>query len=406
MLNCKWLRIVLRMLYEAVFVTLIFYFFTVLFLREAPGFFGIAGLFLLYILSYGIREIAPTQILLLLLHLVLMPGIYFLPFSDRMCLALMGVQLYLTISVLVYAHKGAVLKPLSDIPWPSFLVCSLIYIVSLVSDQVILMRAAYIVTILLLLIYYMMLYVEGLTKYMDSAKDVSGLPLKRMVNTNTKIISIILLILIFSLFIGWMFGSDGITDVILAVCQKLVQGIFWLIGFLLSILWKDSEVIDWNYEDGDFVIPETAAGWGMILEIVLMAAFIAGMVFAFYRILRKVIRLLLKPRSYEEDMVEAAEQDKTLIKEKSRGKSNRFHTLSLSEKARRYYRLRIMKHKASLTLNAQCTCRDIQDQIEQEGLDDTKDLTELYSEIRYGTLEVDKGLLKKIKALAGTMNRG
>lgn len=401
MLNFRWPRIILRMLYEVVFVSLILYFFAILFLNEMPGFFVIVSLLLLYVLSFGIREWSPTHMVILFLHLGLMGVLFVLPFPGRLGLVLIGVQVYLTISALVYSHKGAVVKPITDVPWPSFLVCCLIYILSMVSHQSLLMTITYIITILLLLIYYLILYVEGLTKYMDATRDVSGLPLKRMVQTNTRIVGIIILILLFGLFMGHIFGTEGITDVLLTVCGIIVQCIFQIIRFLLSMLSEIWGVGDLNYAEGDFVLPEQVTGWGLILEILLMVVFIGAMVFFFYRLLRKLIKLLLKPRSYEEDIVEAAEKEKTVTKEKSYGKISFPRSLTLAEKARRYYKLRIIKYKDEISLNSQSTCRDIENEIRQKGFDEVKEITEFYSEIRYGAGAVDKKTLKKMKELSG-----
>lgn len=403
MLNCRWPRLILRMLYETVFVSLILYFFSILFLNEMPGFLVIVSLLLLYVCSFGIREWISTHMMILFLHLGLMGVLFVLPFPGRQGLVLIGIQVYLTISALVYSHKGAVIQPITDIPWPSFLVCCLIYILSMASHQSLLMRITYIITILLLLIYYLMLYVEGLAKYMDAAKDVSGLPLKRIVHTNTRIVSIIILILLFGLFMGYMLGTDEITDAVRAVCGTIVQCLFWIIGFLLSKLreFLGLQDMDLDYIDGEFAPPEQVTGWGVILELLLMAVFIGGIVFLFYRLLRRLIKLLLKPRSYEGDIIETAEKEKTVIKQKSYERIRLPRPLTLTEKARRYYRLRIMKYKDDILLNSQRTCRDIENEIRQKAIDDVDEMTELYSEIRYGAGQMDKKMLKKMKELAG-----
>lgn len=403
MLNFRWPRIILRMLYEAVFVALILYSFIILFLHEIPGFFVIASLLLLYVLSFGIREWISTHMGILFIHLGLMGVLFVLPFPGRQGLVLIGLQVYLTISALNYSRKGAVIKPISDVPWPSFLVCCFIYILSLVSHQSFLMKITYIVTILLLLIYYLMLYVEGLTKYMDTTKDVSGLPLKRMVQTNTRIVSIIILVLVLGLFMGYIFGTDEITDALLAVCRTIVQYLFGIIWFILNKLGElfGERYMDWDYIEGDFASPEKVTGWGLVLEILLMAVFIGAMVFLFYRLLRKLIKLLLKPRSYEEDIIETAEKEKTVTKEKSHGRINFPRPLTLEEKARRYYKLRIMKHKDEISLNSQSTCRDIENEVRQKGFDDVSEMTEFYSQIRYGAEGTNKKMLKRMKELAG-----
>lgn len=401
MLNYRWPRLILRMLYEFVFVFLILNFLAILVWNETPGLFAAAFLFLLYAASFAMREWIPTHLLLLFLHLLLLGGLYFLPFPGRMGMILMGIQVYLTISALVYSHRGAVIKPLGDIPWPSFLVCCLIYILSIAAHQPILMRRTYIVTMLLLILYYLMLYVEGLTKYMDTARDVSGLPLKRMVHTNTRIIGIIVLILVFGLSMGYIFGTDEITEFLFVVCGAIVQWLFRVIGFLLSKLQMllGMTEADISIIDGDFVPPEEVTGWGLILELLLMAVFAVGMVFLFYRLLRKLIKLLLKSRSYEGDIIETAEKEKTMIKEKSHGRIRFRHSLTLEEKARRYYKIRIMKHKDEILLTGQSTCRDIMDEIRKKGIDDVEEITEAYAEIRYGAGAVDKKKLKRMKEL-------
>lgn len=159
--------------------------------------------------------------------------------------------------------------------------------------------------------------------------------------------------------------------------------------------------MDLDYIDGEFAPPEQVTGWGVILELLLMAVFIGGIVFLFYRLLRRLIKLLLKPRSYEGDIIETAEKEKTVIKQKSYERIRLPRPLTLTEKARRYYRLRIMKYKDDILLNSQRTCRDIENEIRQKAIDDVDEMTELYSEIRYGAGQMDKKMLKKMKELAG-----
>lgn len=400
--NYRWARIILRMLYETAFTSLLLYFFAVLYYKEIPGFFVVFSFLLLYVLSFGIREWAPTHILVLFLHLIPMVGICLLPFSLGIRIILMGIQIYLMISAVMYSYKGAVIKPITDVPWPSFLVCFFIYILSLTAHASVLTTAAYIVTILLLVIYYLLLYVEGLSKYIDAASDVSGLPLKRMLHTNTTIVGMIILILLFGLFMGHLLGTDGLANVLLAVSRTIVQYLFLFIGFLLS-KWQEimgTSDLELDYADGELVAPEVISGWGVVLEVLLLIAFAGGMIFLFYHLLRKLIKLLLKPRSYEEDIIEAAEKERTVTKEKSKGRIRVPRSLTLAEKARRYYKLRIMKHKDELSLDGQRTCRDIQKEMLQQGLEDVNELTELYSEIRYGTRAVDKKTLRKMKELA------
>lgn len=404
--NCRWIRILLRMLYQTVFMALLLFFFSITILGELPGFIVLSSLLLLFMLSFAIREWMPSHLLILLLHFLLFGAIYILPCSIGLRIMLMLVQVYLTCSALVYSYKGAVIKPLSDIPWPSFLTCTIIYILSIITHLAELTIRTYIITILLLVIYYIMVYVEGVNEYIDSAKTVSGLPLKRMLHTNTTIIGIVIFLLLFGLFLGYIFGSDEMTDAIGDALQWFFQMLFHAILLLIEWLGKwltqylGMQDIEPNSAD-DLAAGEQATGWGLIVEMLLMVIVLAVVSFLLYHLMRKLIRLLLKPRSYEDDIIEEAENVKVVEREKSRGRAVLYHRQTLAEKARRYYKRRILKHKNEIILTAQSTCRDIEQEIEEKEQEDIHELTELYARLRYGSQEPDRAMLKKMRELAG-----
>lgn len=405
--NCRWIRILLRMLYESVFSSLLLFFFSITVLGELPGFFVLSSLLLLFVLSFAIREWMPTHILILLAHLLLFGGIYLLPFSLGIRILLMALQGYLTISALVYAYKGAVIKPLSEIPWPSFLTCTVIYILSLVTHLSALTTRTYIITVLLLVIYYIMVYVEGLNEYIDSSRTVSGLPLNRMVNTNTKIIGIIIVLLLFGLLLGYIFGSDKINDAIGDAIHFFFQTVFRCLLLLIEWISKwltwvfGDENIAPDFIDDDLMAGKPATGWGLIVELFLTLVFLAAVSVLLYCLLRKVVRLLLKPRVYEGDLLEEAEQEKKVERERSKEKVTFHHRRTLEERARRLYKQRILQHKEEIVLEEQSTCRDIEGELAEKELDDIHELTKVYAEIRYGGQTVDKAMVKKIRELAG-----
>lgn len=405
--NCRWIRILLRMLYQTVFMALLLFFFSITILGELPGLFVLSALLLLFVLSFAIREWMPSHLLILLFHLLLFGGIYILPCSIGMRILLMIIQAYLTVSSLVYSYKGAVIKPMTDIPWPSFLTCTIIYILSIMTHLSALTSRTYIITILLLVIYYIMVYVEGLNEYIDSARTVSGLPLKRMLHTNTIIIGIVIFLLLFGLFLGYIFGSDELTDAIGDALQWFFQMLFHVILFLIEWISKwltqylGLQDIDPTPVDDDLSAGEQATGWGLIVELILMVVFLAVVSLLLYHLMRRLICLLLKPRTYGDDIIEEAEKGKTLEREKSRGRAVLYHRQTLAEKARRYYKRRVLRHKDEIVLVAQSTCRDIEQEIEEKEQEDIHELTELYARLRYGGQEPDKAMVKRIRELAG-----
>lgn len=402
--DCRWIRILLRMLYETVFTALLLFFFSITVLGKLPGFWGLFVLFCLFVLSFGIREWVPANLLILLFHLLIIGGIYILPFYMGLRILLIAIQLYLTISALVYSCRGAVIKPLTEIPWPSFLTCTVVYILGIATHVPALITRAYIITILLLVIYYIMLYVEGLTQYIDAEKNVSGLPLKRMLHTNTSIVGIIIFILLSGLFLGHIFGSDELTDAIADAIHWFFRTMFHYFILLLEFIGKFlTQYLGLEELKPDFVggEPELTTGWGLIVELVLSFVFLAVFSILLYHWMRKLIQLLLKPRSYEEDVIEEAEKEKILIKEKSKGRKYRYHPLTLMEKARRLYRQRVLSYREEIKLAQNTTCRDIEKEVEEKKQVDIHELTELYAGLRYGGQEADKAVIKKMRQLTG-----
>ena len=72
---------------------------------------------------------------------------------------------------------------------------------------------------------------------------------------------------------------------------------------------------------------------------------------------------------------------------------------SPEERARRMYRTHILRYRYDIRLKETKTCQDICHDIKSETGEDVSELTEIYSEIRYGETKVNKDVIKKISSL-------
>lgn len=399
----KYARILLRLLYEYIFVIMATIFIKVIFKSGAPGFWECACILLCFLLSYAAREWINIIAVIPVIHILMGVLLWILPFSKGMTGISIVIVIYLMSASISYAVNGSVLKPASDIPWPTFMVGFIVYIYGLVLSNNLLLYTAYIAPAILIVLHFIIIYMEGLKKYITRVQNVSGLPVSRMIHVNTVIVMFILLILISVLFLVSTFNADAawpklydaLTSIVIIISQ-IVKIIAALISGLLS------GSIDRNDEyiaEAKSEISRTVFYISDAMEILLKLVLVACVIYAAYRLTRYIIRKLSVKRYYAEDIIEEAEKPRQDQVEK-RKKAKGFAIVTLEDKARRYYRLRILRYRKDIQLDEYKTSHDIEQQINEQGLSDVSEITTAYNELRYGDMKIDKAMVNKMKILS------
>lgn len=403
-LNIEMSRKILRLLYEALFTVLIIYFIEIILVKEKPAPILIAIVLSSYVISYIIRERAANYGLILLLHLVMAGIIFVLPVSRGLAGIMLAVAAYQVLESFAYAGRNSALRPLGDIPWPTFLISFIIYLYGayIKSDEIV--YATYIIPVLLLFIYLLMVYVEGIRVYIDSTRDISGVPLKNIISTNTMIVTGILVLFMMGLILGNILHLENALHKLGEGILSIFRLLSYIIMFVVTIFGRmlsqggeeDEEPLE--FDSGQTV--EHIGRIGSSVEIILKLGLLFLVIYIVYRITARIIKHLLVSRKFADDIIEVAETNRKSSVEDVGRKGIFGLVLSKEERARKYYRLRIMRYRYDISLDKSRTCNELEDLIRENKLDDVSEITGLYSDIRYGNRTVDRELLRKMNRLS------
>lgn len=394
-----------RCLYESLLAVLLLFFWMIIFMKKMPDLIAVIWVFVFFGASYLIREFSPNFFFIVLFHFIFAGISWLLPIAvPEKVFYLADMFFYLLPVSLSYIKKHSNLEFLNDIPWPSILTGFIIYLFGLGVHSRLLTEAAYIIIILMLMLYLLMLYVEGITRYINQTKDVADLPLRKILQTNTKIILTILAVLLIGFLIGrlvnlkWLF--DALGKVLLDFFQFIVKGFIfiwqYISGLLSSIIGGDSESVveaQNHYLNADYTT-------STFLEALLKIFFVILVAFLIYRIGKRLLKILLTGKNYNQDLVERAEMKKEISEEKTGFAGKIKSRWTLEERLRRCYKKTIQNYSSELTLTEYLTCHDIEAMIEQETNGNISELTDIYTGVRYGNRTVNKALLKKMNDLS------
>lgn len=387
----------LRLIYEWLFSVLCSYFIIIIFMGKKPDGFIEFALLIIYLASYWIRKRAGYNIWIFAVHAVLLVSVILLPFSASTKWVLSGIIIYQFSEALVYEKRGNFVN-FSDVPWPTFFVSVVIYAYGYATKSSLLTSGAYIIPIILIVLYLLIIYIDGLDIYLESTKNVSGLPVKKIVFVNSSIVIAIIILLLAGILLGRALGlSSALYKGLKAVVFLLSYVIFairLMFIFLLRPLTKTtSEKMQYEQNKfGDFLSDHADDTVG-ILDMIYKTAAILLVIYILYKLAGFIIKLLMKKRTVYGDKVEEAVVSKRRI-DVTRIKKEKKNIFSSEYKFRKLYRERVLRYKYDIRLDACKTGRDIRDELYKNELDDITKITAAYEEVRYGDKKVTKEMMK------------
>lgn len=402
--NIERLRRILRFGYEALFSVLLMDFFMIIFVREKPAVYAGFVILGLYLVSYLAREWSTNILVMLLCHIFPIVIVGLLPVSRGFLFVCILLMVYLFYAACVYVHRNGVLNPVTDFPWATFLLSFIIYLYGYFIKNHSMVLSAYIIPVILIFLYLISIYLDGLRGYLEATKDVSGIPVRKMILTNTVIVAVIMFLLLVLMVLCRTIDFG-------AVLLKLGQGMvailrmIWLVlsffGAIVSsmITTGKSNLRAYSNSYGQQIGAE-AGKIGSVMEIALKTVLLALACYLMYRLGKRLLRFILSKIRQTNDVVETVHpsvRKKVLYETIERG---HFHPLTGEEKIRRMYRNRILKYRYDITLNEYKTGRELEREICEGNIDDVHSLTDIYSDVRYGGKKPDKQLLKQMKALS------
>ena len=404
-----WAERGLRYLYEVVTAELFMYTFCMIFMRQDPRFVDaiwIAGIFLL---SYLIRDFAPNHILLTVGHLVLAGLLVILPGTVwiRTVTGIYDIG-YLLPCAVAYAKRGSRLTDMSE-PWPSILAGIIVYFASIGMELPVLSNLSYIAVALLMAIYMMIRYIQGLKRYISQTTEVSEQSIRDIAFINGRVVLFLAVLVLLLMGACRFLDLSGFVTVLARAFAKVVQTVFGAIMviwvFVLTLLTKGGPAAtSLDYQDTLNEYYQNSVKGYDVFTLILKVVVVLLLIFFLVRILLKVIRFLLKPRSYADDVIEFIAEEPNQHKERITN-SRIMHRLTAEERARKIYKKSILRYKDVITLNKRMTCEDIRQEITETEDGNVEGISAIYEQIRYGAGEVDNYVIREMKAASGQNKR-
>lgn len=395
-------RKLMDLIFGCLFSWLFVMFSTIVFFRGEPKAFFVPCVIWIYVTAYIIRELATAAITILFAHAAALVPFYFLNIEGRFIIIFAIISFVLFCEGYSYIRAGKILKPVGEVPWYIFLFCFIFFLYGVYMKSEQLKNASYIVVVLLIITYLINLYVDGLGKYLSAAKNVSGIPLKNIAKTNSLIVGLIMLFLVIAIAVvnahDWQNLVDIIVNGIVSVIKLIGFGILFVFNIIKMFLMRmpASQINDMI---GEEMQANNYAEHGQAIFDLLKFLFVAAMAFFLLMLLIKSVGRLFIRYNRLSDIVEDApvKNKEKITTEKRKGI---FSVLfSPEEKVRRMYRAHILGYRYDVKLKETKTCGDICRDIYNETGDDVSELTEIYSEIRYGEKKADRNVIKKISSL-------
>ena len=370
-----------------------------------------AVILVVLILSYFLRERMPRVFGIVLIHILLAVGVFFL-IPDP------GAKWILIIEVMIEAFMGASyitagysLAREYDIPWPSFILLAFITITGLYLKQPSLVRECFIIAVLIYMLYILIIYLQNLEDYVRSSRNISGIPMDKIIPLNSVIVLGIFTLMGVMVFLADKMGFGGAVASFLKASVKVLFMFFRLIGIFLSIIFGlvtgggGSTARAQDY----MVIKETVEEAGLLDDIVYFMLKLIVLIIAFiiiFRFFRWLIRYLAEKRlkmSYD-TITKISKPDMSDTKVEKIVKEKKEGYFTPEQKARRIYKKRVETVKKKYVPKSNQTTGDIIESYRKADLELKKDkaaditeLTELYEAVRYGNVHPDINYLKDMQ---------
>lgn len=353
-----------------------------------------------YLLRNMVRRIWP----MILYTAVVGAGVWFLPESVLQRGLLTGLAVGIMFTSFRYIGSGGLLPALPDIPLSVLILGLLATIFGLGYKIEGLVPIAALLTGVALLFYLLILYVDNTRNYMNSTKDVKGVPLRQILKMNSLIIAGIFLCMLVAVLLGEALQlPDALVrmgDAIVSVLRIAFFGtvlVFRWLGRLFRF--TSSHEMHESAQRLRKEVEENHA-FANMMEVFLKVLFVALVIFIIVRIFYRIMKVLSKKyhRSTGERVTETGGRKDVRIRLEHENLFERMRNyLSMEERARRIYKKRILELRKDQPPEAYETTADILEGLRSEDRSGLPELTKLYEGVRYGNVVPDRAYLSKMK---------
>ena len=380
-------RRILACIYDVLYSVLLYFFFCVICVKQEPRTWDMVYIAGIFALSCVIREMVPYYFLMEALHLILVVPLFFSVFT-------VGYRIFFGLLIfhnagesVIYNRRGMNLKKVDDVPWVMFLTCLIIYIYGAYVGSGLLKNVAFVFLLVLLLCYLLIMYAEGIDKYIGCTADTEMIPLKNIIRINSGFVITFLLIFSLCFFVSRVDMVERIfnrmLDMIVTVVKYIGAAIYLAYHFLYSFVSYTGQASS----GADTVKNERsrqASGYvGENFDVLLYFIMTVLGLYLMYRLIRWLLKRVMA-RRVRTDIVEKADMSVDYEVEKKNVFQRIKEQLSLEERFRKIYRYAVMNYRYDITLKAQMTTRDIDTAIEQNTDEDFSHVSDVYRRVRYG----------------------
>lgn len=393
-------RTITRMVFQCIFTILVMH--TILYnYAEHPYHPGcVIVVIALFIISYVIRFKIQNVALIVLGHLAFAGIVFLFGFEISATITLVLITIIMMALAIVFDKKEGI-PVLSGGPVGMGLAAFGVMFYANYKELDSLLKEAYFIPALMIVLYFIMVYLDGLKGYMISTSKITGIPMGRLLVTNSVFVgSLLFMFLVSVVIVGLLFGDDNalfLAQLIGLVFVIIIGGFIYLTGNFVRLFTKEPSM----KSDEEFkerlkdVVPESS---GDFIETLIKIAIVIGILFVLYRVIRMLAKWILARKQNGLDLVEFANVDVD-VNEQVENQKDEKRTLFASpeQKIRKLYRDRVIKHKAYIDISRYKTARNYESILREEGVDELKDATDLYASVRYGTLEPNRETVRKMK---------
>ena len=357
------------------------------------------------IVSYVSRDKTGNNIVLFIIHVIMIMASVSVQ-DDVPEMIVIGLAVFvIKISAMKYNKNDGKLRRMEEIPWQMFVAGMIMYAFGLYINNKEMMFSAYLIPVLLFITYLVVLYIDGIYFYIERTKDVTDLPVRRMMSVNSTIVAGIILIIIISLVISYVFKLDTLMKSffkgVLAVVRIVLLGINFIFTLIMSMLSSGtvSDEVEKKGEQFDAIIEDNNVGDSMMFVVTAVMILLAAVVVIYA--VRKIIRFIVAKRNMPQDIVEEITATSHDEKEKRKG----FMTvmkerMSVEERTRRVYRDTILRTGRPYIPYEMDTTLDIESVIDDNSVYNVEEITELYNRVRYSDMTTDRKILSEMKRRA------
>lgn len=377
----------LRLIYNYLFALIILEGLYLVMTRDYAGLRTVLVTLMIFAVSYILRDIIYNVGLLFILHAALGAGTYFIIHENlsRIFLAVVLTALFST--SVSYKLNNYTLSKFTDPPYGKIIAALIITMYGAYLKDTRITDMVFILSLFVVMLFILIIYTDAIDSYLAGTRNVSGVPLRKVIAVNT--IYVISAILIISGFILLLIrlGAADVGDALIRMAVFLLKIIRVIVVFLFSLIsaligrlfgGRAAEMIRSVGTEG------TISMIARILDGIFIAICFALTAYLIYKLIRRLVAFVMISRAPQTDRVIDVPKENKKTAVYNRPVNIIRNVFSKEARIRRRYKKTVLKYKRLYMPDQTDTTGDIMKHVPECGGDDISEITKLYERARYG----------------------